>query len=287
MISYFDTYFRNNEKTLNFLYAIVFMALVGAADYLSGPEIVLTVFYVLPVIFIEWYTNLRLAYAAALISVVIMLLTDHLIRDFSHWLIQGWNFISRLGFVIIVVTLVEMIKRMLHDEYGLARMDSLTGLMNGLGFHEIAKLELDRMARLGRPITLAYCDLDNFKQVNDTYGHDQGDNLLREVARVLRSNSRKIDSAARLGGDEFVLLLSETGAETAKIVMRKIQDKLLELMQQKERPVTVSIGVLTFEVPPVSVSAMVKMTDKLMYRVKNSGKNNITFQSYRPTVTEV
>src|SRR6185312_6159583 len=105
----------------------------------------------------------------------------------------------------------------------LARIDALTGVANGRTFYDLARVELCRFQRTGRPFTVAYLDLDNFKQVNDRLGHPAGDDLLRRVAQVLRDNTRVLDVPARLGGDEFALLLPETDAEDALPVLSKLR----------------------------------------------------------------
>jgi diguanylate cyclase (GGDEF)-like protein len=120
---------------------------------------------------------------------------------------------------------------------------------------------------------LAYIDLDNFKTVNDTYGHLIGDSLLRLVADTIRNNIRTTDVLARLGGDEFVVLLPETDFEQSEIVINKVQTQLLDEMKKNNWPVTFSIGAVTFLTPPESVDEMIKKADNLMYSAKKNGKN--------------
>jgi diguanylate cyclase (GGDEF)-like protein/PAS domain S-box-containing protein len=156
-----------------------------------------------------------------------------------------------------------------------ARLDFLTRIANRRAFYEIAFTESARARRYGRSLTLIYLDLDNFKQVNDTYGHEVGDELLIEVAATIRSNVRTTDTVARLGGDEFALLLPETDQDAALLVTNKLREVLLNSMQRKNWPVTVSIGLVTFSTPPESVEEMVKQADAVMYSVKARGKNSI------------
>jgi diguanylate cyclase (GGDEF)-like protein len=124
-------------------------------------------------------------------------------------------------------------------------------------------------------MTLAYIDCDNFKAINDCFGHQTGDNLLCSVANTLQKSIRVTDIVARLGGDEFAILLPETGYEQAEVVIRKIQKILLDVMQKNRWPITFSFGVVTFHSPPNTVDEIIKRSDALMYSAKQSGKNMI------------
>jgi diguanylate cyclase (GGDEF)-like protein len=140
-------------------------------------------------------------------------------------------------------------------------------------------LELLRAARYHHPITIAYFDLDDFKKVNDHFGHKTGDELLCSVATSMRNILRCTDIFARLGGDEFALLLPETDQQAAECVVRKIRTHLQAIMQLKEFQVTFSLGAICFTVPPASIDKMLAQADALMYTVKTQGKNNFIVTS--------
>src|ERR1019366_2344336 len=167
------------------------------------------------------------------------------------------------------------LKESLERERNAARVDFLTGILNRRVFFEIAGSESQRSRRYKRPLSLVYVDLDNFKAVNDTMGHDAGDELLVEVAAVIHTEVRGTDTVGRLGGDEFAVLLPETDQEQGTVVVQKVQKQLLEAMQQKQWPVTFSIGLISFEVPPESIEEMVREADRVMYSVKLKGKNSV------------
>ncbi|MBL7996519.1 GGDEF domain-containing protein [bacterium] len=288
MLEKLDRYFSHNRGIFNILYSAAFIFLIGLADYVTGREVVLSVFYAVPLVFIAWYSRFTTALVMAILTAIIWFLANYLDGTaYPHWAIPYWNSLVRLSFQLMLIFLTTKLKNALQFEKSLARVDSLTRLANGRGFQELAMLELQRSSRAGRPFTVAYVDLDNFKYINDTFGHDKGDALLIEVATIFRKSLRTIDQAARLGGDEFALLMPETDLDAAKVVITKVREALQTAMQQKQWPVTASIGVLTFDVPPASVNAMIKMVDDLMYTVKKSGKNNATFHSYRPSVVAV
>jgi diguanylate cyclase (GGDEF)-like protein/PAS domain S-box-containing protein len=166
-------------------------------------------------------------------------------------------------------------KAALELEKRLSRNDPLTSLANRRSFYEIAEKERKRAARYERPLSVAYIDLDNFKQVNDTSGHQVGDQVLVRVAEILSKNIRAECLPARLGGDEFALLLPEADYSAANILMRKVHRLLTEAMEAENWPVTFSIGLATYNLVPDSTDHMLQAADKLMYKVKNEGKGYI------------
>ena len=180
----------------------------------------------------------------------------------------------------------QKLQTALQNEAELARLDPLTRLANRRAFFELLEAERSRTVRYGRPLTLVYLDLDGFKQVNDSLGHAVGDELLKVVATTLRSSVRVSDTVARVGGDEFALLLPESGVGTAEVVLRKLQSRLLHAMQDRQWPVTFSMGAVTFLKIPLSSDEMLHSADRLMYEVKSHGKNGIAVETYRPAPEE-
>ena len=162
----------------------------------------------------------------------------------------------------------------------LARMDSLTGVANIRTFNEIAAYEVNRCRRYKHPISIAYLDVDNFKHINDTFGHSTGNTLLSIVANIIYNNIRVTDIVSRLGGDEFSILCTETGPEQAKAVIYKVQKLLFDAMQKNGWPVTFSIGLVTYINPPNTMEEMIKAADELMYSAKRNGKNQLKFEIY-------
>jgi diguanylate cyclase (GGDEF)-like protein/PAS domain S-box-containing protein len=174
----------------------------------------------------------------------------------------------------------EKIREALQREKLTARQDTLTKVANRRAFFEIANAERGRACRYGRPLTLAYLDVDNFKGINDRLGHASGDDLLVEVSRILRDNVRASDAVARLGGDEFALLFPETDAAGAEAALCNLQKRLADAMQAADWPVTFSIGAAVFACPE-SVDEMIRAADEMMYAVKKAGKNNIAVGTAR------
>ncbi|MFZ3264591.1 MAG: sensor domain-containing diguanylate cyclase [Terriglobales bacterium] len=174
-----------------------------------------------------------------------------------------------------VQVLFELRLRLQREEQ-LARIDSLTGAANRRAFFECLEGELSRLKRYGRPLSVAYIDLDNLKRVNDQLGHETGDAVLHTVSTTIRKNLRRTDMIARMGGDEFAVLLSEARSDAARFVTEKFNHCLLDAMRQNQWPVTFSIGLVTCSTKPASVEELMKKADELMYQVKRSGKNDIT-----------
>jgi diguanylate cyclase (GGDEF)-like protein len=251
---------------------LVMVILIGTADYLTGREFSLFIFYLLPVFMVTLGAGRTSGLAMAAASIGAWLITDILSGGTdSHSMIKYWNAVVRLVFFSIIVILQDAFSR----ERYLARTDFLTRLNNRTMFYEVASAEIERSKRYGKPFSLAYLDIDNFKKVNDLYGHEAGDHLLKIVSALIRRNVRRIDVAARLGGDEFAVLLPETGGEAAEAVVTKLRTMLQLAMDRHRWPVTFSIGIATYEAPPENVDELISSADGLMYAAKRAGKDRI------------
>ena len=172
-----------------------------------------------------------------------------------------------------------------HVEY-LAYHDTLTALPNRSMFTRLLTQSIGHAQRYGSKLALLFIDLDRFKQINDTLGHDAGDQLLQEVAARLKTCLRESDMVARLGGDEFVALLPELKREPyAASVAQKILSSLAKpfLLRGQECRVTASIGISTFPDDGTDVDELTKCADIAMYQAKEAGKNN--FQFYSPAAS--
>ena len=272
---------ERQNKPFILLVGFTLIVVIGCIDFLIGYEIGLSVFYVVPIALITWFTSRWFGVAASFASALVWFSADVVSREpYLHPLILVWNTLIRFAFFVIITFLLSALRRATQRERELARFDYLTGAANPRFFYQLAQLEIDRLQRYRHPFTLAYIDLDNFKTVNDQLGHATGDQVLRTVVSSVKKNIRKTDSVARLGGDEFALLLPETNQEFACVVLSKIQEDILGEMRINNWPVTVSVGVLTCSVAPPSTDALVSMADDLMYSVKRDGKNGVKYSTY-------
>jgi len=255
--------------------ALVAILLIGAVHLVAGIELEFHAFFFLPVIAATWYGSATTGSAAALLSAACGLTADWRLTGGSSPGVTLFNEIVRLSAFLIVAHLVARWKAALERESALAHTDSLTGLANRRAFFDLGAVELARAHRYDHPVTLLFFDLDAFKTVNDTLGHEAGDALLRTVADVLRAHTRATDICGRLGGDEFALLLPETGPEAAQTFATTLRQRLLEAMRLRGWPATFSIGVAAWKTPPEDVGHLVSRADALMYEVKQSGKDSI------------
>lgn len=258
---------------------LILLGLVAFLDYFTGNELSFSFFYLIPIAMLSWVTNSKVGIAICFISAGIWLAADILSgADYSSPVIYYWNTAIRFSFFLLMVFLTRMGKA-LELEKGISRTDHLTGAVNQRFFSEIMQLELDRSTRYKHPLTAAFIDVDNFKAINDQLGHSVGDRVLETIARAMQQHLRKTDIVARVGGDEFAILLPEADMTVAQIAISKMQHGLVNEMLANHWPVTFSIGVITFNTPPDSADEMLNMADKIMYSVKNSGKNNISYMT--------
>jgi diguanylate cyclase (GGDEF)-like protein len=173
-----------------------------------------------------------------------------------------------------------MIKLTYEREKKYARIDPLTEIINRRFFLEMLEQEIGRFDRYQHPFTLAYFDLDNFKTVNDWFGHSVGDRLLKLIAQTIQNQVRAVDVFARLGGDEFALLLPETDYESAEVVLFRLQQQVSTIFKDEYLNVSLSIGAITFKKEPLSVDMAIERVDHLMYEVKRHGKDNLKHEIF-------
>ena len=138
--------------------------------------------------------------------------------------------------------------------------------------------EIKRCARYNHVMTLVIMDIDDFKKVNDTYGHLVGDQTLRELANVISTTIRKIDIAARYGGEEFALILPETSINDAKVIVKRLKENISKIRIEAKNGVvtpTVSIGIADFPACAKDEKTLIELADIALYTAKNTGKNRI------------
>jgi len=158
----------------------------------------------------------------------------------------------------------------------LARTDPLTGLLNRRSFESLAQRAVEQAALDGQPVSLLMLDLDHFKQVNDEFGHQQGDNVLRSVATLLQSAVRSHDMLARLGGDEFAVMMPGAG----RAVAERVAERVLVVLRTEPAaptvgPVTASIGVAVFPEHGHTMEALTVGADQALYRAKAGGRDRV------------
>ncbi|MFL0811285.1 MAG: GGDEF domain-containing protein [Agarilytica sp.] len=166
-------------------------------------------------------------------------------------------------------------KEMLEEERYRATHDPLTGLPNREAYNERVFQELQRYKRYCRPLTVAVCDLDHFKKINDTYGHQAGDKVLKLIAKLISTRLRKVDFVARYGGEEFVMLMPETSAQQGLAVldkMRAVVGKTPFKFKGSPVSITMSFGLASFGSED-SIESVFERADKALYQAKGQGRN--------------
>jgi diguanylate cyclase (GGDEF)-like protein/PAS domain S-box-containing protein len=167
-------------------------------------------------------------------------------------------------------------KRVEAEVAQLAHFDVVTGLPNRRNFDVVLLQEIARSARYGGLLCLAMADIDLFKIVNDTFGHQAGDAVLKSLAELLRKSLRRSDYIARWGGEEFTLLLPETRLDVSEMLLNRLRIRIgNEVLPEIGRSVTLSFGVTAFQKSD-SPADLVKRVDQALYQSKQTGRNKVT-----------
>lgn len=271
-----NSLFSRAPKMLTIAVSLVLLTAIGYVDKVTDVEIGFSVFYVIPILLATWYVGRGWGLLCAVLSTAALILAD--VVDAHAWTYPAapfWNATVHMGFFIIIVAILAMLKDAYAREQLLSRTDPLTGAMNKRHFDEVLAVEVDRARRYRHPLTFASIDADNFKSVNDRFGHAAGDALLQAVVRTLHADLREFDAVGRLGGDEFAVLLPEAGEEQAVQIFERIRGTLRDEMGRNGWPVTFSIGLATWPDPPATCDDLARRADTLMYEAKKAGKDAI------------
>ena len=185
------------------------------------------------------------------------------------------NAIIKDTFALIHEQLMEY-RQMVDAKNGelehLANTDKITGAYNRIKFKEIIEIEIERVRRYGRPFSLIMFDIDHFKEVNDTYGHNAGDYVLRTIADIVRENIRILDYFVRWGGDEFVIIVSDGKCDEAYTLAEKIRKIVEHYRFDQVGKVTISSGAVE-ALKSDTEDSLLKRADDAMYKAKGAGGN--------------
>ena len=184
------------------------------------------------------------------------------------------SYVSEVDLIRIYALDITMRKRAEEEIYLLATTDSLTGIANRREFSTILAREVERAKRYGAPMSLAMYDLDYFKRVNDTFGHDAGDYVLQTVSSLVKENIRATDVVARWGGEEFMLLMPQSDIVAARSAAEKLRRVIAAHTFDKVNKLTVSFGVTAFA-PQDDLNSLLKRVDDALYRAKERGRNRV------------
>jgi diguanylate cyclase (GGDEF)-like protein len=188
-----------------------------------------------------------------------------------------WRLANAGAYVAVLAVAIAGLRNLRRSQAQLAQLviqDQLTNVLNARAFADRLGEELDRNRRYPRPLALLYMDLDNFKIINDSHGHQTGDAVLRLVADAMRSSVRHSDIVGRLGGDEFAVLMPETDAPLADAAAKRLVAGLRNVFKGPPN-VTASIGVVSCTATDASTDDLLRRADQAMYDAKKMGKDRV------------
>ena len=255
---------------------LVVIAALCVLQVTEGTRVSVAEFFLVPVAAVGWFAG-SLAYgvtAALIATAATASVTLHVDprTALAHVLAAA---AARLVLYLVVLVALRAMRRLQDEHEQAALTDPVTRTANARGLRARAAGELERARRYGRPLSLLYLDIDDFKAVNDRFGHEAGDRVLVDVGHALHCTVRTVDTVARLGGDEFAVLMPETAAVAAGAAAERSRSELTRLTTPDGQAVRCSIGVATFTQPPGSVTELMQAADLLMYAAKSGGKDRI------------
>jgi diguanylate cyclase (GGDEF)-like protein len=255
---------------------IILVAVIGIIDFWTGFAFSVSFLYIIPVTLATWLRGWRFGITVALIGATIWSVVQYVSGFPAPSLMHPfWNTAMRFGVLATIAYTISYFKIVLDAEMRDARLDQLTGIANRREFLRTLESELNRTNHLGRPLAVAYLDLDYFKELNDTQGHSEGDRALRVVGDTLRRTCRKMDLPARIGGDEFALLLPETDDTIAHLVIERFRQNFSSGMTANQWSLGVSIGVVSLREGKFSAQQVLRAADVTMYKAKTAGRDRV------------
>ena len=229
-------------------------------------------------------TRVSSAFAASMMSLstylIYILIAYYAMKFENLWLELVYPLIFSIGAFTVAYIVKYLIKsRDFEQQYILATTDGLTELYNHRYFQEQIRMQVEQAKRYSSNFSLIIIDIDFFKKFNDTFGHQSGDAVLRQVAQTLKKNVRVTDIVCRYGGEEMSIILPNTGKDeafsTAQKICERVASKKFKLTGDKETHVTISLGVATFPFDGDTAPAIIESADKKLYTAKNSGRNQV------------
>ena len=256
--------------------AVCLVALVASVDLVTGERLSVSFFYTGPVFLLTWFVSRRAGAAGAFLCAGVRLALALGTETSVPRSIAVWNTGVELGLFLLCAFAFGSLKDVLDREQALSQTDQLTGVASRRAFFDRLGMEIERSQRDGSTMTLAYVDLDDFKDVNDRLGHAVGDAVLRTTAQRILSWLRATDFVARIGGDEFAILLPRTDAEAGLRLLTELSSGLFNATDAEV--VSLSVGAITFGPTEDDIDELLRRADAQMYRVKTEGKKGVSVQ---------
>lgn len=254
---------------------VLLMALVYWANTVTPPTARLGILYIIPVLLVTWTDGViwGIVFGIASLTLRETVALDQMPANTPlHWRIT--NGAAYVAVVALAMAGLQSLRRSQAQLAQLVIQDQLTNVLNARAFSDRLSEELDRNRRYPGPLSLLYMDLDNFKTINDSHGHQTGDAVLRLVADAMRSSVRHSDIVGRLGGDEFGVLMPETDAQLADAAAKRLVAGLRNVFKGTPN-VTASIGVVSCTATDASTDDLLRRADQAMYDAKRLGKDRV------------
>ena len=262
-------------RVLRLVGYVLLTALVYWGNTATPPTARFGILYVIPVLLVTWTDGLiwGIVFGIASIALRETVALDQMPLDTP----LPWRIANAGAYVAVLAVAIAGLRNLRRSQAQLAQLviqDQLTNVLNARAFADRLGEELDRNRRYPRPLALLYMDLDNFKIINDSHGHQTGDAVLRLVADAMRSSVRHSDIVGRLGGDEFAVLMPETDAPLADAAAKRLVAGLRNVFQGTPN-VTASIGVVSCTATDASTDDLLRRADQAMYDAKKLGKDRV------------
>ena len=277
-IAFIDLRYRQNEYQTTIFSTVVlalFMLFFMAVNQNRDFSLIWTIFLPIFAIFLLGYRK-SIPYVAP----YYLLLFSLGFWGLSHWDNPQWNALALARFIIASLVLVFVIYMLeytldkLQNELShLSLTDPLTQLYNRRHIHTVLSKEIKKMHRNNTPLSLAILDLDNFKNINDTYGHNAGDKVLRRFAAMLKQYLREIDTIGRWGGEEFIIVMPQTEFHDAQKILHRLQTKLRQEHFEPVDTLTCSCGLCSAHSNNVTQHDLIHHADLALYKAKREGKD--------------
>ena len=275
MIQNILSFLEQRSKVALTLVAAFLVICVGVGDIVTGVEIQLHFFYVLPIALVSWFVKGDVGtYLALLCNLVILVADNFGGRTYSAAWIPYWNFLMRGGVFIVIALTLSQLRSKFDILSELAARDFLTGLPNGRAFYELAASEMQRAFGV-EPLTLACIDIQGFNWINHRFGYATGDQVLCTIAQTIKQSVPRGDLVGRIGGTSFALLLPNTTSDGANIVLENIQNALKEERRRYAQPVTFFISAIACSKAPRSVAELMHEAELRMSRMKSNSRDAI------------
>ncbi len=270
------TFFKDTDKTIMALTLILMLTVVSYLDYITDLSVPLTYFYLI-VIGVSSFTLPSLCSQLSLmISLLSRYYTFHQAIDIYGPLKILIGYTSEVLIFISFYIVLNKTKSLIQNLESLAMKDFLTDAYSSRYFYSVTETAIKTCQRNKSFISIIFIDIDNFKQVNDTYGHAAGDKLLKSIVNNLQCRLRRDDMIARLGGDEFGILLKNVDQDKLESIFPELYQQLLADIQRRYPDVTMSCGSVSYSgQKSMTVDILIHEADKLMYEVKSTTKNGM------------